>query len=361
MKIIIRSFCLWLILLFSGLVLGNDLSVKTLSIEVSNKERGISPVFSLPFVESKSSKIAARINDFIFINELGILTPAKRNDYKLKQDDYAGTVEMSYQVLNNNGRVLSIGFEKEGCGAYCETYGADYNFDTDSGRAIGISDLFTPEGWEVFNRKQLLVERQSQIKEAILELKKNSDKNEVNSAENIMVEQFQDCITLIADPQYTSKTFTINNKVVTFTRERCSNHAFRALDNIGDFANAYPVESLRPYLSSYGKALLLNEGTGTAAKSPFNQVLHGFIGGKIAITLLLLGNAYEDQSFSAVYFYDKHRQSIPLSGTQQGNSLTLKETDDKGKTVATIKLAIDGESVKGEWLGNNKLSFEAAP
>ena len=269
--------------------------------------------------------------------------------------------ELGFEVLRNDGKVLSLSIDKEGCGAYCESYSTYYNFDAQTGRSIGLTDLLTTEAWETL-KKQLVNERQEQIKKAIADLNQRIKKEKDPDGDYAgMVQQYEECAPLIADPAYASKTFSINSKSVMFIRERCSNHASRALDDLGDFANAHDFNSLKPYLTGYGKALLLNEGNADAPKSPLKQVLHGTLGGKQPITVLLTEDESTPQSVTGFYFYDKYRQKIALTGTYQGDTLTLTEADAEGKTVATIKLNSVQDGLKGEWVGKTKLSFEAAP
>jgi len=47
------------------------------------------------------------------------------------------------------------------------------------------------------------------------------------------------------------------NGNVVFIRERCSNHAFRALDDLDRYENTLSLKEVSPYLNDYGKQLLL--------------------------------------------------------------------------------------------------------
>ncbi|MCX7257935.1 MAG: hypothetical protein NTZ64_14785 [Polaromonas sp.] len=61
------------------------------------------------------------------------------------------------------------------------------------------------------------------------------------------------------------------------------------MDNLGEFSLRFAPEQLKPWLSAYGRALLLSEAVpGTAAPTtPWEQVLHGKISANMPVTLYL--------------------------------------------------------------------------
>lgn len=57
-----------------------------------------------------------------------------------------GTESQQFTVSRNDGRLLTIAFDSEGCGAYCENYSTYYSFDLQDGTVLTAANLFTPAG-----------------------------------------------------------------------------------------------------------------------------------------------------------------------------------------------------------------------
>jgi hypothetical protein len=132
----------------------------------------------------------------------------------------------------------------------------------------------------------------------------------------------------------------------------------RALDSIDEFRNHYTFQSLKPYLTTYAKHLLLNDKA--KFEQPNNitgQVYYGSIG-QAPITFLIYSPEGYDRMLRAVYFYDKYRQPIELSGTGS----TWTEVNSSDKPQPTIKAAWQGDVSTGQWQGSGKaLPFKIAP
>ena len=62
-----------------------------------------------------------------------------------------------------------------------------------------------------------------------------------------------------------------------------------------------------------------------------------------------IGISAQDGRIEGSYFYEKTGISIPLEGTQKGNSITLTEHDDQGKVTGQFICSINGNEMAGTW------------
>lgn len=357
-------------------------TLKIESIQFSEKWSSIhySDKVLLPFVSSTQPKVAKKINDYIYITNLKTLAPAKAKDgvnRKVTDEDddpMVGVTSMQYKALLNDGKVFSLQINSETCGAYCEENVANYNFDANTGRHIILQDLFADEGLQALGNK-VYVARVATMRQEIKRLqkeaakpkKKNQKKDEFEADPDEAILLYESCITenaathkneVSSGDMHELDYFSINAKGITFTHERCSNHAGRALDSIDEFKNNYNFQSLKPYLTSYANYLLLSDTAKFKQPSDITgQVYYGSIG-QAPITLLIYNPEGYDRMLRAVYFYNKYRQPIDLSGA--GKTWTEINSTDKPKP--TIKATWQGNALSGQWQGNGKaLSFKIAP
>jgi uncharacterized protein len=108
--------------------------------------------FTLPYFVSSRAEVAQRINDWIFKNVLESPAPKKFSDgFKELAKEYTGEGMrpisfVNYSVVQNDAQLLVLAFELEGCGAYCEGFKVQYQFDARTGRYVETGDLFTAKG-----------------------------------------------------------------------------------------------------------------------------------------------------------------------------------------------------------------------
>ena len=334
----------------------------------------------LPFVSNNQPKVAKKINDYLYIDIARTIAPAKVSDgikrHLSKDDDdpMAGVSSLDYKVLLNNGKLFTVQTEGESCEAYCEEFDNSYSFDVTTGRHITLQDLFTEDGLQSL-RNKVYAARVATMQQAMKRLqkeaakpkKKNQQKDEFEADLDETILLYETCITENAathkDEVSSGDThelayFSIDAKGLTFTHERCSNHAMRGLDSIDEFHNHYTFQSLKPNLTTYAKHLLLNDTAKFDKPNDITgQVYYGSIG-QAPITLLINNPVGYDTMLRAVYFYDKYRQPIELSGT--GNNWT--ETNSTVKPQPSIKTTWQDDVSIGQWLGNGKtLPFKIAP
>ncbi|PHV00082.1 hypothetical protein CSQ88_19100 [Iodobacter sp. BJB302] len=312
--------------------------------------------------------VAGRINEALYLSLVGIAAPLKAGKtFPLTEGsgELDGTASLDFRVQRNDGRILSLDIEAEGCGAYCEAYVRSYSFDAATGRALSAIDLFTPGGLSVV-AKEVLAERKRRYSEEIKSLKRQQAelKRKKAKADDLAdiderIDFNERCLESEKEKQQSSPQQDVlsyarlslpQNKAV-FTTGRCSAHVNRALDDVGDISLAILPKDLAALLNPYGKFLLLGQAAAAPADSLFAQVLHGKIGSAAITMRLEIPNG--DGSFSGVYFYDKYRKVIALRGMKKGTTLELIEQVAE-KDQAKLSLNIKGNQLVGQWQGNNK-------
>lgn len=162
----------------------------------------------------------------------------------------------NFTTTYNSRKILSMTFDLEGCGAYCEGYFSPYNYDLNDGSLITLEKLFTESGLCCI-RDSITRSITSQIKEVIV-MAKDSVRNSKLDPEDrdyyeAMASMYEECLK---NGFYTSK-FYIQNDSLVLLNERCSSHAERALDELGGFEHRFSLRKLKPYMSSYGRKTLL--------------------------------------------------------------------------------------------------------
>ncbi|WP_211461495.1 hypothetical protein [Collimonas silvisoli] len=337
----------------------------------------------MPFVTMTNQKVAAKINDYLFNGQFGVLAPRQPGKVFSAADGVAidGMASQEFSVSRNDGRILTIAFENEGCGAYCENYQTYYSFDIKTGRMLDADDVFTASGMRALERR-MVKERQSQYRELLIslrsELKAIQKAHDAKSQDTVndlkeRIELNSNCSgegthtdrtpgASEAAPMFKYYKSEFSEDAFKLTAERCSNHAMRALDDVGAVTLTIPYAELKPYLTGYGTALLLNQGSTTAKSSVYGQFLRGRMDGKIAITMLLYKEAGD--AVRGIYFYDKYRKPISVAGRENGNQLELTEAaadGTEGTEKAKMQLTVTGDHLQGRWIGKTEFQVELAP
>jgi hypothetical protein len=320
----------------------------------------------MPYVVG-ASDVANRINDALYLSVIGIAAPLKAGKTFPLTDgggELDGTASLDFSVLRNDGRILSLAINAEGCGAYCEFYVRSYGFDAATGRALSAVDLFTPSGLSAV-AKEMQAERKRRYTEEIKTLKRQEAELKRKKGKADGLSDIEERITfneecLGQEPLSNASSqdmlrylrFSLaKNKAAVFSSGRCSAHVNRALDDVDEVDLVLLPKDLVGLLNPYGKALLLEQANAALPNDLFEQVLHGKIG-NAAITMRL-NRPYPDGSFSGVYYYDKYRKVLSLRGMKKDSHLELTE-QVAGSDQAKMNLNISGAQWLGQWLGNNK-------
>ncbi|HEY8897667.1 MAG TPA: hypothetical protein VIM79_22735 [Niastella sp.] len=218
---------------------------------IKNPSTGYGSNLVFPYIKSANQKTAKAINAYLQFkmldNSTVITNPQKIffnrqyiNTDTLSQSGYS---ELSYKVVMNTSRVLSIQFDVEATGAYSYYYKEYHSFNTQTGQAITANTIFNAEGLK-YLRKHLIKERKKLIAKFMEE-----DGGDVKDSAYI-TETYVEC-NKSADAD---KIFVLP-KSIMFYKERCFPHHSMPYET--DLNITIPVKQLEKYLTGYGKTLLL--------------------------------------------------------------------------------------------------------
>jgi hypothetical protein len=316
----------------------------------------------LPFVTGGAAGVAQRINAAVWREMLdGAVAPTAPGKTWTPPADKLpqGTTALKFVatlVPPANPRLLSLAFSGEGCGAYCEDFAETHLFDLRDGREVVLGDLLTVEGFAAAGRR-LDAERrgayQKQIRQlqAAMKSARKGKKAEDDDTED-RLEMNRNCLEQVATEPSTpwwlvGDRFALDGHGgLALTKGRCSNHAGRALDDVGDITLDIPAGDLAPWLTPYGLAVLRQEGDAPPPAAFDRRELHGTLAGQpITMTLEPLHAGADTRGH---YAYDKYRTPIALVVRQEGSQLLATEqTASEGR----FDLTISGGTLAGTWTG----------
>ena len=313
----------------------------------------------LPFVTGGAPGVAGRINAAVWREMLdGATAPTSPGKTwtpprdKLSQ----GTNSLQYTVdlfPAANPRLLSLSFSGEGCGAYCEEYTSTRLFDLRDGREVSLGDLLTVDGFAALGHR-LDAERrrayQTQVRELRAALKaapKGRKKNDDDDTSDRLALN-ETCLQQ-AESQPSTPRYLVGDTVsldghggLRLTRDRCSNHANRALDDVDEVKVAVPAADLKAWLTPYGLAVVRQEGDAPPPPATFaGRELHGRLAG-LAVTMKL-EPPRDGVDTHGTYEYDKFHTPIPLTLRKEGD--TLRAFEQAGE----FELTPAGGSLVGTW------------
>lgn len=297
----------------------------------------------------------------------------------------ATELTVSAPKLRFEGRVLTVSLDGESCGAYCENYVRPMALDVQGGRLLMLPDLLTPQGLAQVQKLAVAAHRRT-LQNALARIKRDSRKKprDKELAETLEIQEalYADCLTryspggYLADGQHIGG-MRLEDKGMVLTEGRCSNHAMRALDDLGDLSFRIGMEALQPHLSDYGRSLLmpLPVAPDAARTEAPAQIYKGMIDGRLPVTLFIDlrdGPATRaTRSFGeATYYYNRYRKPIALELERKEGFLNLTEKpqlrdDAEAKTrepSGVLRLRVQAGQLSGEWRGGGKtLPFSAEP
>jgi hypothetical protein len=347
--------------------------------QASRQPRAAANDWRFPLVSrlGPAAGVAARINFVLFVGRFddgygGAVPPADPRQALGAAGPFArrNLPTLDYRVTRNDARVLAITFTGESCGAYCEDFHDPVAFDARTGRTLAEEDLFEPAGV-----RAMLVEaaraNAARLDAAIARLRREQRAAAARPAprRDRSLDDHDDAIAMLdacrerwrdtARPD-AAASIEIRERELVVRHGRCSNHAMRGLDPIGAFSNAFALERLRPWLSAYGREVLLGEGRvverARRALVAAPQAWRGTIGDN-AVTLFVSRVDDDDRVFG-YYFYDRFRAAIQLVGKRSGDRLELRETAPGDEPNArgpapdgTLSLTVAGDRLTGHWRG----------
>ncbi|MCT2562601.1 hypothetical protein [Chryseobacterium herbae] len=296
-----------------------------------------------PLVENK-------INTFLQVSELEYVPNSGGNPFKRAStatNSYSNYVDYySWEKLETPENILSIAMDGEASGAYPEGFLIWKNFDLRTGDFINAKDLFLPD---VVKTVESLIKKRvkKEIDDFLIKLK--SEKNPSDEVQE-QIAIYEGCYTEygLEDIEY-----YFGKDKLRFIAPRCSNHATRALDDLGSHVVEFSYKDLEKYWSPYAKNLL--NGSEKSEETSFtNKLYKGKIDGKYPITVLIK-RVYIDGSLSAVYWYDKNKKLIEWNGNMKGNHISITESEYYSEEARQwmltgfVEADLKGNKITGTW------------
>lgn len=213
--------------------------------------------YSLPFVETVPPAVGQYINKQVWKGILDILAPAT---FKAAQDTLThlppmkSLISATYSVPRNDGRTLVLAFEIEGCGAYCESGREAFIFEVRTGQSVQTGKLITDEGRSILapRMKSKLIKRARAIVEGLKKTPSETDQDGLDMYEQCLKEWDE-------WPAANMLSVGLDGGAV-FSFGNCSNHAMRPYDALDNLYESVTLSEVKPYLSAYGRSLILGEG-----------------------------------------------------------------------------------------------------
>lgn len=287
--------------------------------------------------KGKDKKVAARINEFIYLTQLGRQPPLKVSEPI--SDVWDSYDSYSYEVLRNDEKIIAVNIRMEGCRASCSTNNDHYNFDAKTGQFIHVSSLFTHNG----------------LKQVSSKLVKEWSKTIHNDAPNydLQEEQVNECISNM-QTNYDKKTpylgydFVINKNTLDFVGAYCTK-----------MVSSYPVslsyKEIYVYLSNYGKSLFSTKATINQPIHPYGQLFDGLIADRYNIKMILLEPYPSAGYLDGYYLYTQYNKPIKVFGEYVNGTLTIQELNEESQpTGSKMTVSPYKNGFTGYWEGNNK-------
>jgi hypothetical protein len=296
-----------------------------------------------PVVENK-------INTFLQVDQLEYVPGSEVSPSKLVSSgktSYSNYVYFySWEKLETPKNILSIAIDGEASGAYPEGFSIWKNFDLRTGNFINAKDLFQPDSVKTIEN---LIQKnvKKEVNDFLIQLK-----SEKNPSKEVLeqISMYEDCFT---DFTLEGIEYYFAKDKIRFIAGRCSNHAMRALDDLGSHVVEFRYKELEKHWSSYAKNLL--SGSEKIDKTCLdNKLYKGKIDGKYPITVLI-NQVYADGSFSAKYWYDKNKKLIQWDGKLKDNHISIIENDYYSEETnqwifkALVEADLQGNKIIGTW------------
>jgi hypothetical protein len=215
-------------------------------------------IFEFPVLNGKKSVTnsinSKLIQSFFEITVKSVYKKVFQNAWAIKESSINNLSFLNYKINTLNEQLYSVTFYTEGCGAYCEEYDQSFNFDIKSGNRIILDSLFTLTGKKKF-LENISNQKSKKINNYITWLEKEQ-KSKEDQIINQSIELYRTCLKSLPFKSLEYIDFKIKKDSIILASDRCSNHAMRALDDLGDYTFLFHNSDLNILLNDYGKHLL---------------------------------------------------------------------------------------------------------
>jgi len=251
-----------------------SLIVSTISYgQATIKEiKGVDPMYKnnkykFPIIIVPNNKIVSnKINDLLLLDVLDINRKQVKksifeNVWLTKEIPLPRLNDLSYTMIVNNKKFLSLSISGEGCGAYCEYFTFYYSFNFKTGDIVKPDSLFNKAGRNIFldslnsKKKQILKSKVKEIQDTLSSQSVREGKEEREYFEE-MLSLYQDCLEKDDVTDFDYLRFYITKSRLFVSLDRCSAHYNRNLDEIGDFELIFKFKDWAKYLTPYAHSLI---------------------------------------------------------------------------------------------------------
>ena len=256
-------------LIFTLLFFSQACSSQALIREIKGKrpyEKSASYIFPEIIIQNNrvsTERINAQLQqDLLDIDKRTMKKSIFENVWGTKERPYSSLNDLSYSVLYNSKKFLSISITAEGCGAYCEYFTRYYSFDSKTGKKIIPGSLLTKKGLEALldsmnkRKETLLKQKLAEITDSLNNIVEKDSSSSSKEDLTEIKELYTDCLER-------SKFYTTEDLNFYFTKtglfiftDRCSAHFNRAIDELDDFNFRFQLKDWRKHFTSFAKQLI---------------------------------------------------------------------------------------------------------
>ncbi len=178
---------------------------------------------------------------------------------------------VNYRIERFDQFGLSVTIEAEGCGAYCEYWERTFNFLLETGEWLPAPAFLKSDGsFRLLRVVEAEVQQRIQQELNRLEMlssEQRTDEFETQENYELALEMYEECLRAAEYVNYAGMQFAVLSDSFRITVPRCSNHAMRALDALGDVAVEVSISDWDELLSDYGRSFLYGEENGGYVKN----------------------------------------------------------------------------------------------
>ncbi|MCQ4259647.1 hypothetical protein [Stutzerimonas stutzeri] len=308
--------------------------------------------YRFPLLEGES-KASERINIYLHAFELdGLPGRFEQSPFERvwpQEDVGQGVVSLDYEIHAKTPGFLSLAIIGEYYGPYLSLGRKDYAFDLADGSPLSLSQLFSEQGLQNMRRRisQARVER---LETFLAQLSANSASADDAETAEIQRGMYEECLPRHRETNLDHSRLLLGPTQLTLVAGRCSAHAVRALDDLGEFSNSFAYTDLAQELSPYGRCLLLEQRSDCRdlSKPQISGVYRGVVNGRQRITLVI---APPDAGGSsrAFSFRNEDASRVELSARQEPDAgrILLREQNAR-PALFELLLERDGQ-LSGTW------------
>ncbi len=300
------------------------------------KGEKLGTTFSFPVFASTIAPAAClKINQFLQLSELQLLKGNEKEEVfeNIIMDSssmYSKKVQLSYLIITNTPKLLSIKFKDMSCGnGGCVESVRYYNFNPANGDLIQVKDLLTEEGYNSFY-KYAAAKRVKALDQQLLGL---------DEQEKMMWEGIRICYN-----ESTLSDFYVKDNILYMDGENCFYNTQKA-EPIKRMDN-FTLAEFRNYLNAYGKAVfsLSNEPLLTMKSKTLPQLFTGTVNDTAAVMVL---NFTYGQDMKGIYSYVQKGAAITMEGNLKGEQLFLAEVIAPVGATPYLNGLFTGNQIRG--------------